>query len=221
MHSRCPHCGQVTEHNLPEGNVLICGHCDRPFHVAPAPPGAVTSAAAGLIRSGAAAPCPVCGQLVELREGQGTRTFVPHYAAGQRKICPHSGKPAVPVAAPAPAAPPVGGKDLSAYRTKDFIKVLSCTLGSEPRLEELTLEYLDKTDRVRLQIDALREILGPNFQMKPYPAALNRPHLAVWGGATACVVAAKHPQGGYQSLADDETRLVVEEIRRHGALFFQ
>ncbi|MGE3806670.1 MAG: hypothetical protein AB7K24_18540 [Gemmataceae bacterium] len=38
-----------------------------------------------------AATCPLCGQLVQFKPN---RTFVPHYAKGEKKICKNSGKPA-------------------------------------------------------------------------------------------------------------------------------
>src|SRR2546423_120248 len=98
----------------------------------------------------------------------------------------------------APAGGPPGG---SRSRGK-------CGRAGDPKIEELTLEYLDKKDRVRLQIEALRDVLGTDFRLGPYPAALHRPHLAVWGNATHCVVAAKHDQGGFQLMADADLRQV-------------
>ncbi len=153
--------------------------------------------------------------------------FVPHFPPGQRKVCPGSGKaapapetPAAPVR-PAPIPRPPGVKDFSAQMTRDFIKVVSCRKDAEPRIEELTLEYLDKNDRVRLQIDALRDILGNDFRLQPYPPALNRPHLAVWGNAAAWVVAHKHDRGGYETMSDAELGQVLAEVRQHARLFCQ
>jgi hypothetical protein len=111
-------------------------------------------------------------------------------------------------------------KDLSAAMTRDRIKVVSCGRDGNPSIEELTLEYLDKNDRVRLQIDALRDVLGPDFRLLPYPPALNRPHLAVWGNAARCVVGRKHDQGGYQQLADADVQLVLADLGQHRPLFF-
>ena len=92
--------------------------------------------------------------------------------------------------------------------------------SAEPTIEELKLEYLDRADRVRLQIEALRDILGKSFQMKPYPPELNRPHLRVWSNADQCVVAKAHAQGGYQALQSEELMLVVREVRERAGLFF-
>jgi hypothetical protein len=103
--------------------------------------------------------------------------------------------------------------------TRDFIKVISCRKGAEPQIEELTLEYLDKNDRVRLQIDALRDILGKDFRLQPYPPALRRPHLAVWGNADGWVVARQHERGGFQAMADAELAEVLAEVRRQRPLF--
>jgi hypothetical protein len=101
----------------------------------------------------------------------------------------------------------------------DVIKGISLQQGGEPRIEVLTLSYLDKRDRVRIQIDALREMLGPNFRMSEYPAALKRPHLTMWTTGTACFVAAKHPGGGCQSIGDGEVAAVIAEMRDKAALF--
>jgi hypothetical protein len=111
-------------------------------------------------------------------------------------------------------------KDFSALMTRDFIKVISCRRDANPKIEELTLEYLDKKDRVRLQIDALREVLGPVFQLRTYPQSLNRPHLAIWGNATVCVVAKKHDQGGYQQMTDAELQPILDDLKQHRPLFF-
>jgi hypothetical protein len=129
----------------------------------------------------------------------------------------------VPAANPLePAAPRLAarGKDLSAFRTVDVVRVLLCTVDAGPRIEELTLEYLDKADRVRLQIEALREILGPAFRMKEYPPVLNRPELALWGHASACVIARRHERGGYTSLSDLEVARALEDFGRHRELYF-
>jgi hypothetical protein len=172
--------------------------------------------------------CPVCDQVVDTKASGAAQAFVPHFLKeGQRKICPNSGKPVPAESAPAPAKPPpspiqrpVTSKNLSAYLTTDFHKVVSCRRHAEPSIEELTLEYLDKSDRIRLQIEALREILGPTFRMQDYPPELHKPHLAVWGTADHFVVAQRHNQGGYQALADGEVSFVLEDIRQHHKLFF-
>jgi hypothetical protein len=175
-----------------------------------------------LIRQGLAARCPTCHQVVETRANGTARSFVPHFLqAGQRKICPNSGKQVATEPAPAPLQRPPTGKDLSAFLTRDFLKVILSKREAEPSIEELTLEYLDKSDRVRLQIEALREMLGPDFRMKPYPRELQKPFLAVWGNAGACVIAKKHAQGGYQQMSDGEAKSVLEDINRHKALFYQ
>jgi hypothetical protein len=231
MFSFCPNCGGSIDQEQTVGQMLTCKHCGKAIGlVAAPPPPKVVSEADELLAAGKAARCLLCQQLIEVRtDPAGTKVFVPHYAASfQRKICPNSGKPVAPAAAPAPAvaAPPAaprrtpGGKDLSAYMTRDFIRVVSCQKTADPRIEELTLEYLDKSDRVRIQIEALRDILGADFRMRSYPAALRRNHLAVWGGAAACVIAARHAQGGFQSLIDADLRLVVEDLRQQRDLFF-
>ena len=104
--------------------------------------------------------------------------------------------------------------------TRESIRVVSCRRGAEPRIEELTLAYLDKTDRVRIQIEALRDILGPAFRIRDYPPSLGRPHLAVWSSAAACVIARKHERGGYQPMSDAEIAQVVADLRQNAAAFF-
>src|SRR5207253_1261405 len=113
-----------------------------------------------------------------------------------------------------------GGKDLSAFMTRESIRLVSCRRSAEPCIEELTLEYLDRNDRVRLQIDALRDILGPDFRLCDYPKALSRTGLAVWGNAAACVVGAAHEHGGYRALTDAELAVVANDLRQRPELFF-
>jgi hypothetical protein len=207
----CPHCGQLgglvqTEH------ALVCTQCGKQAGVITPVEPVVVNQADELIRQGAAAYCPLCRQLVELR-GQ---TLARHYtAAAPRKVCPGSAKP--PTAAVRPAS---GGKDLSAYMTRETIRVVSCKQGATPRIEELTLAYLDKNDRVRVQIDALRDILGPTFRLRDYPASLARPQFAVWTAAAMCVVAKKHERGGYQPMNDTELAQVVGDLQQHAGLLF-
>jgi hypothetical protein len=223
MFEFCHHCGQTIGQEQVVGQTLVCKHCGGEIGVVKAPPRKIViDAREEWIRRGDAARCPLCQQIVELKKRGAARSYVPHRAvAGPSKMCPNSGKEIKPDAAPAaPAAKPSGGKDLGAYMTRDQVKVVSCRKGAAPRIEELKLEYLDKSDRVRLQIEALRSILGPTFRMAPYPPSLNRPHLAVWSNAAACVVARKHDQGGYQRLDDVEVMQVVDDLRRQAGMFF-
>jgi hypothetical protein len=216
----CPDCGAFLDQEQVPGQAVVCACCGQRVGICPVPQQAqVVDPTEELIRSGAAARCPLCGQLVELRERTTGKVYVPHYAAGSQKMCPGGGKPLAAPAASPPEGPP-GGKDLRALMTRDVIRVVLCPRAAAPQIEELTLEYLDKSDRVRTQIEALRELLGPAFRMKPYPPPLNRPQLAVWGDANACVVARKHPQGGFEPMADAELALVVTDLAQHRQLFF-
>lgn len=249
----CPSCGGAIDQNQIAGQALSCNHCGRVMGVATeGPRKVVVDQTEELIKTGTVGRCTQCQQVVQLKTSSGeSRTFVPHYAAGQRKMCPGSGKPApaAPAAAKVPAAatpalptsspkasavPPVaagpspfptvttpGGRDLSKYYSREMIRVVACSRGQDPSIEELSLQYLDKKDRVRIQFEALREILGPSFRMKDYPAALGKPHLALWSHATGCVVACKHPQGGYQPTADDELIQIVNDLRQNPQLFFE
>jgi hypothetical protein len=215
MFSFCPHCGGSIDREQRAGQTIVCAHCRKPIgavlkEAAPV----VVDQAEELIRTGVAARCPLCEQMVELR-GQ---AFAPHFTAGVRKLCPQSGKPSA-LAAPTPQ-PPAGGKDLSAFMTRESIRVVSCKRGAPPRIEELTLEYLDKKDRVRLQIEALRDILGPAFRLRDYPAALSRTGVAVWSSQAACVVGKVRSDGGYQSLSDAEIAAVLDDLRKPGEPFF-
>jgi hypothetical protein len=203
--------------------MIVCKHCGKQIGVVALPEKPVlVDQTEELIRRGVAARCPLCRQAVEVKVQGTVKSFVPHFAASpQRKMCPGSGKP-LPAEAPAAVTPQrlAGGKDLSAFMTRDAIRVISCQANAEPLIEELTLEYLDKSDRVRLQIEALRELLGPAFRMQAYPAALKQAQLAVWGNARACVVAGKHEQGGYRQLTDAEVTQVLVDFRQHKQLFF-
>lgn len=222
MFSFCPHCGGSIGQEQVPGQKLVCRHCGKRIGVIVTLSPVVVDRTQELIRLGTAAPCPLCKQLVELRTTGDARTFVPHQTTtGSRKICPNSGKLVLPSPLQASAAARTsGGKDLRALMTRDAIRVVSCQKDASPRIEELTLEYLDKADRVRIQIEALRDMLGSNFQMKPYPAPLKKTHLAVWGNATVCVIARKHAQGGYQPIADAEIASVLNDIGQYQPLFF-
>ena len=90
MFEFCPHCGQTIEQEEVQGQILLCIHCGKEIGLV------IESARATVLDmepgAGKAARCGVCGQLVELKSAGGRRTFVPHYAAGQKKICAGSGK---------------------------------------------------------------------------------------------------------------------------------
>jgi hypothetical protein len=223
MFSFCPHCGGSIDQEQRQGQAVVCIHCGKPIGtVAAAAAPVMVDRSEELIRQGVAAPCPLCRQLVELKG----RSFAPHFQAGARKLCAQSGKPVGAGSACAgtesarPAASPAGGKDLSVVMTREAIRVVSCRRGAEPQIDELTLEFLDKNDRVRVQIEALRDMLGADFRLREYPAALGQPGLAVWGGAAACVVGKAHERGGYQTMSDTEIAAVVADLRGRAELFF-
>ena len=218
MFDFCPHCGQTLEHEQVTGRMLVCAHCGKDIGFVGAVQRSAVDETEQRILAGTAARCLVCQQAVELKSALDIKSLVPHYSPiPPRKICPGSGKPLVD-APPAPKMTPTG-KDLSPYLTRDVIKVIRCTKEGEATIEILTLEYLDKSERVRIQIEALREMLGLGFQMRDYPPSLGKPHLGVWARADAWVVATKHPQGGYQSIADAEIAAVLADLRQKDLFF--
>ena len=219
MYDFCPHCGQTINQEQIEGRMLVCEQCGKDVGFVGAVQRAAVDETEELIRGGKAARCPVCQQAVELRSAGAAKTLTPHYGTHARKICPGSGKPAR-VVEPAVRTITSTGKDLSAFMTRDVIKLISCAKNADPRIEILTLEYLDKTERVRIQIEALREMLGTEFCMKDYPPGLKKPGLAVWSNADTCVIAARHERGGYQSIADDQIADVLANLRQHRDSFF-
>jgi uncharacterized membrane protein YvbJ len=93
MFSFCPHCGQTTDQDQVAGQMLVCTSCGKPIGVVQESQGAPINETEQRIRAGTAARCPICRQAVEVKTAGVRNTFVPHYrAAGQRKICPGSGK---------------------------------------------------------------------------------------------------------------------------------
>jgi hypothetical protein len=223
MFAFCPHCGQTIGQDQAPGQRLVCRHCGREIGVVASPRRVMVDETEEWIRQAAAARCPLCAQAVAVKTTGGTKSLVPHYGLTEpRRLCPQSGKPlaAISPPSPSPKTDPSKGKDWSALRTREVIKVVSCGKEGEPRIEELTLEYLDRSDRVRLQIDALREILGPQFRMRDYPQPLDKPDLAVWGNPTACVVGKRNPQGGYQAMADAEIAAVLKDLGQLRRMFF-
>jgi hypothetical protein len=103
MFNFCPHCGGSIGQDHVEGQVLVCKHCGKRIGIVVSSVKKVTDPVEELIRHGAAAYCPVCQQLVELKKQAGASTFVPHFGVSlQRRICPNSGKQTgtVPPAAP-------------------------------------------------------------------------------------------------------------------------
>jgi hypothetical protein len=223
MFSFCHHCGGPINQNQIVGQRLFCRSCKKEIGIVEAddPDRIVVDKTEALIQSGKVAQCPECQRLVEIREKKGRRSLAPHMGAGPSRMCIFSGKPAPAIPAPDDAPQrPATSKDLSGYVTKEIITVVACGKTGEPTFERLTLEYLDRTDRVRVQIDAVRDILGGGFRMANYPAALKRPHLAVWSAPTRCVVARRHPQGGYEPMPDSDLPALAEELRQHRKLFF-
>ena len=216
MYDLCPHCAQTIEQEQVVGRMLVCGRCGKDIGFVGTVQRADVNETDELIRSGAAVRCPTCGQAIEVKTSKDATRFAPHYGSAQtKKICPASGKP-VPSVPKRSAVP----ENLSAHMTRDVIKMISCQRGGEPRIEIITLEYLDKRERVRIQIEALREMLGPDFRMKDYPPSLSKPQLAVWVATTMCVIAQKHELGGYASIADTEMAAVLEDLRSHRQWFF-
>ena len=112
-------------------------------------------------------------------------------------------------------------KDFTSHMNREVFKVVSCKKDDDPLVEELSIAYLNKARRLQLQAESIRDIIAGPFQMKPYPASLNKSALAVWGNATVCVIAKKSDGGGYQSLLDVEILAVVEDLRQHNTLFFR
>ena len=220
MFDFCPHCGQSIGQDQQPDQAIVCRDCGQTIGVVAKPePVVVVHQADELIRQGVAARCPQCGQLVEVKVKGGVRSLAPHFAGPDRKLCSTGGKP-LAQSEPSPRPTPAG-KDLDAYMIRESIRVVSCRRGTLPRIEELTLAYLDKSDRVPIQIEALRDILGADFRMGDYPSALGKPHLAVWGSRTACVVGKQHERGGYQAMSDAEVAAVVEDLRGNPDAFFQ
>jgi DNA-directed RNA polymerase subunit RPC12/RpoP len=214
MFSFCPHCGQTiggTE-QVP-GKMLVCRECGKPIGIVAAPKKVMVDQTEELIRQGSAVRCQVCNHLIEVKAGG---ILVSHYAPGQKKICPGSGKP---VQRAAPSKAPAQGQDLGAMMARDVIKVILCKGNAEPTIEELTLEYLDKSDRVRLQIEALRDMLGASFRMKPYPLEHGKANFATWSSTAAFVVARKHQDGGYQPMSDADLNAVLDDIRKNRPVF--
>lgn len=226
MFSFCHHCGGSISQNQVVGQRLVCQWCKKEIGVveSDAPERVIVDKTETLVQSGKVARCPECQRLVEVREKKGRRSLAPHMGAGPSRLCIYSGKPApaVPTAEDATGAPqrPATTRDLSGYVTRESITVIACTRNGEPTFEALTLEYLDKTDRVRVQIDAVRDILGGAFKMVNYPAALKKPHLAVWSTPARCVVARRHAQGGYEAMPAADLPPLAEELKKFRNLFF-
>jgi hypothetical protein len=222
----CHHCGKSIAQDQAVGQTIVCRWCGQTIGVVKAPEKVMVDGTEELIRSGKAARCPQCQQAVEVRVKGDARSFVPHQTQGPpRRMCPNSGKPVAAAVRPAPAAKPTSprpptGKDLSAYMNRESIRVVACRRDAAPTIEELSLEYLDKADRVRIQIEAVRDILGPVFQMRAYPPNLQKPHLGIWGSAMICVIAKKHDLGGYQSMTDAELKAALADAQQRRALFF-
>jgi hypothetical protein len=219
MFDFCPNCGVTINQEQVEGRMLVCGQCRKDIGFVGAVARIAVSETQERINAGTAARCPVCRQAVEVKTAGMVASLVPHFGPkDKRKICPGSGKPAAVDPVIDKKTPRL--KDLSAHMTRDTIKVISVTHDADPRIEVLTLEYLDKSERVRIQIEALREMMGADFHLRDYPPSLHKPHLAVWGNAEACVVAQKHERGGYQSIVDAEITVVLADLRQRKELFF-
>src|SRR5262249_14206782 len=153
------------------GRMLVCGKCGKDIGFVGGAQRHVAGEAESRIAAGTAGRCSVCQQGVEVKSN---KSVAPHYRPGERASGPGKGEPAAPVAH-APGASPVGRPlpaKLAAHMTRDVLKVISCTRGGDARIEVLTLEYLDKSERVRIQIEALRDMLGHVFRMADYPTVL-------------------------------------------------
>ena len=92
MFDFCPHCGQTIEHEQVAGQMLICTTCGKPIGMVTPDAAVVADTTAERVQAGTAARCPVCQQAVDVKIVNGRKTLVPHYATGQKKICPGSAK---------------------------------------------------------------------------------------------------------------------------------
>ncbi|GIW78696.1 MAG: hypothetical protein KatS3mg105_0503 [Gemmatales bacterium] len=89
----CPTCGSPINQEQKPGQRLICGECGMVIGEVVASPKNVIDPTAKWVESGAAAPCPICQQVVEVKNSGGKRSFVPHFQKGTRRMCQNSGKP--------------------------------------------------------------------------------------------------------------------------------
>lgn len=106
MFNFCPHCGKSIGQEMIPGQLVKCRSCGKPVGTVG---GSVTvtggtvvtkkpqqlDATEEKIRQGLAGKCPLCQQVVDLKEVRTKMTFVPHYRKGEKKICPQSGKVAL------------------------------------------------------------------------------------------------------------------------------
>jgi hypothetical protein len=222
MFQFCHHCGKGINQDQVPGQRIVCVWCKKEIGVVSEPKKEVyIDKTDELLRTGSVAKCPECQRLVEVRQKSGRRSLAPHMGAGPSRMCIFSGKPAPAVPTPdGEPQRPATSKDLSGYMNRQEVKVVACTKFGDPSIEVLNLEYLDKTDRIRVQIDAVRDILGGVFKMVDYPGIFKRPQLALWTTATRVVVARKHAQGGYEPMPDVELREICDEVRNHRQCFF-
>lgn len=226
MFSFCHHCGGSISQDQVVGQRLICRWCKKEIGVVAAEKEVVVvDKTEALLQSGKVARCPECGRLVEVRQKGGRRSLAPHMGAGPSRMCIFSGKPAPAMPTPAGAEDgpqrPATTKDLSGYVTRESITVVACGKTGDPTFEVLTLDYLDRTDRVRVQIDAVRDILGGGaFKMRDYPPALKKPQLAIWSTPARCVVARRHAKGGYEAMPDSDLAAIAEDFKKFRYLFF-
>src|ERR1700677_1859523 len=99
----CPGCGGSIDQHQVGGQAVMCKHCGRMVGVATeGPKKVVVDQTEELIKGGTVARCSLCQQVVQLKVSGQNKTFVPHYATGQKKACPNSGKPATTAPTVAP-----------------------------------------------------------------------------------------------------------------------
>ena len=150
MFEFCPHCGQTVEQEQIVGNMLVCQKCGKDIGFVGAVQRSGVTETEQRLPAGTAAACPNCQQIVELTTTGAAKRSCRITATRARSVRAAASRLVSLQPPPQPRA-----RTWLRFMTRDVIKLVYCPKNAVLRIEVLTLEYLDKSDRVRIQVEAL------------------------------------------------------------------
>ena len=204
MFSFCHHCGGAINQEQVVGQRLVCRSCKKEIGVVEADePERVVDKTNALVQSGKVARCPECHRLVEIREKKGRRSMAPHMGAGPSRHVHLQRQTRA-------------GHPQRRRRTATPRHLQGPFRLHHARIDHGHRPWQDRRPYLRAPQARIPRQDGPgagadrrrprhfgrgiqDVELSRRAQAASPGHLV---GATRCVVARRHPQGGYETIPD-------------------